>query len=70
MLNLVPIREVQMGAGQSIRYVLASDIPPEIATRFMRDVAPCACPGIGEEQDFYAHDWERWCRGNLPSKPD
>lgn len=45
MLNLVPIREAQMGGAQSIRYVLASDIPPETATRFMRDVAPCACPG-------------------------
>jgi hypothetical protein len=70
MLNSVPIREVQTGGGQPIRYVLASDIPPEIGKRFMRDVAPCACPSVGDEQDFYAHDWERWCRGNFASKPD
>lgn len=63
MPNSVPIREVQVGGGQSIRYVLASDIPPEIGKRFMRDVAPCACPSVGDEQDFYTHDWERWYRG-------
>lgn len=65
MFDTIPIREFQMGGGSLIRYILASDIPPEIRKRFMRDVVPCACPNIGEEQEFYAHDWERWCGKNL-----
>lgn len=65
MSDTVAIREMQMSGGSTVRYILASDIPPELRKRFVRDVVPCACPNFGEEQDYFAHDWERWRGSNL-----
>lgn len=59
----VPVRELSVRANKSIRYVVTSDMPAEVAQRFIRDVCPCAAPSIPNENAFFAYDWERWCRG-------
>ena len=59
----VPIHELPVSANKSIHYVVTSDMPAEVAQKFMRDVCPCAAPSIPNENAFFAHDWERWCRG-------
>lgn len=64
MTDSVQIREMQMTGRRVLRYVLASDIPPEIRKRFEQDVVPCACPNITAEQDYFAYDWERWRASN------
>ncbi|MHA6266491.1 type II toxin-antitoxin system HicB family antitoxin [Aliiroseovarius sp. CAU 1755] len=61
----VPVRELVVAVGKSIPYVTVSDMRPETAKRFLKDIAPCACPTIPGEEAFYAHDWERWARVNL-----
>lgn len=60
----VPVRELVVAVGKSIPYVTVSDMRPEIALRFLKDIAPCACPTIPGEEAFYAHDWERWAKAN------
>lgn len=62
MFDDVPIRELQIRADKSIRYVVTSDMPLDVAQKFMHDVCPCAAPSIPNENAFFAHDWERWCR--------
>lgn len=62
MFDDVPIRELQVRADKSLRYVVTSDMPLDVAQKFMRDVCPCAAPSIPNENAFFAHDWERWCR--------
>lgn len=66
----VPVRLLPVRAGTSIRYVVVSDIPPDIAQQFLKDVCPCACPTVSGEEAFYAHDWERWAAGNDPRRAD
>lgn len=61
----VPVRELVVAVGKSTPYVTVSDMRPEVAPRFLKDIAPCACPTIPGEEAFYAHDWERWARVNL-----
>lgn len=38
-------------------------MPSEIGQQFMHDICPCACPPVSGEQAFFAHDWERWRKG-------
>lgn len=64
----VPIRKLSVRDNKSIRYVVISDMPAEVAQRFIRDVCPCAAPSIHNENAFFAHDWERWCRREEDAK--
>lgn len=60
----VPVHELVVAVGKSIPYVTVSDMRPEVVLRFLKDIAPCACPTIPGEEAFYAHDWERWAKAN------
>lgn len=58
----VPVRQLWLSADRSLPYVALSDMDQEVAERFTKDIAPCACPTVEDEQAFYLHDWERWNR--------
>lgn len=62
MSTVIRVRELPLAQGKPLRYVTVSDMPPEIAERFMKDICPCACPNIQGEEAFYVHDFARWCR--------
>lgn len=58
----VPIRELPLAEGRTLPYVALSDMSPDVAEKFGKDVCPCACPTVPGQDAFYLHDWERWWR--------